>query len=438
MASWGPLVEARSVASWGPLVEARSVALRGAPRQAARAVRSFDFHFDYSCPYAYLAYTGVHALAARARAEVRLSPMLLGGVFRAVGTPQRLFETLSPAKAAHNAHDMARWAERFGVPLRMPAEHPFRTVEALRATLVTGVDPRVVRGFYDAYWVENRPVSDEAVMREVLRRAGHAPEPVLAAIREEGPKDELRRLTDLAIARGVFGAPAFWVDGELYWGQDRMDFVERALGGAPRPLVETRPMAKPHTLDVYFDFASPFSYLGVSQIPALQARTGCVVRWKPFLLGGLFKLMGQEGVPMFSWSEQKRAYTLKDLHRWAEHWGVPFAWPSTFPTHSLLAMRAYLALPEDRRHDFCTRVFHAYWAEGKDLRDPALLAQLAGPDGEDVVARAQAPEVKDALKHATEEAHAKGVFGAPTFVVDDTELYWGQDRLGLVEIALGR
>lgn len=401
-------------------------------------MRTFDLHFDYSCPYAYLGYTQVHALAERAGAEVRLLPMLLGGVFRHVGTPQKLFATLSAQKAAHNARDMDRWAELFAVPLRMPAEHPFRTVEALRATIVTGVDPKVVRGFYDAYWVEGRPISTELVLRDVLSRAGHDADRVLADIATDGPKDELRRLTDLAISRGVFGAPAFWVDGELYWGQDRMDFVERALSGTAAPLVRGPGMAKPHTLDVYFDFSSPFSYLGVTQVEALAKRTGCTVRWKPFLLGGLFKTIGQVEAPLLTWSEQKRDYTFKDLHRWAEHWNVPFKWPTHFPSNSLLALRTYLALPEDRRLDFCLRTFAAYWAEDRDIRDPAVLASLVGPDGEAVLARTQSPEVKDALKKATEEAVAKGVFGAPTFVVDDNELFWGQDRLGLVEIALGR
>jgi 2-hydroxychromene-2-carboxylate isomerase len=188
---------------------------------------AFDFWFDYSCPYAYLASTQVAALAARTGAELRYKPMLLGGVFRAVGTPQRLFAELSPQKARHNARDMERWAELFGVPLTMPAAHPMRTVEALRATLLSGADPRVVDGFYRAYWVDGRPPSDEATMRDVLGAAGHDASAILPRLDER--KDELRLRTDEAIALGIFGAPAFVVEGELYWGQDRMAFVEGAL-----------------------------------------------------------------------------------------------------------------------------------------------------------------------------------------------------------------
>src|SRR5579859_119248 len=136
-------------------------------------MRTLDFWFDYSCPYAYLGATQVEALAARTGARLAYKPMLLGGVFRANGTPQKLFETLSPSKAAHNARDIDRWAEYFGVPLHMPAGHPLRTVEALRATIAVGLDPRVVHAFYRAYWVDGRGPSEEGTLREVLGAAGH-------------------------------------------------------------------------------------------------------------------------------------------------------------------------------------------------------------------------------------------------------------------------
>jgi 2-hydroxychromene-2-carboxylate isomerase len=146
--------------------------------------------------------------------------MLLGGVFAANGTPQKLFATLSPAKAAHNARDLERWAHHFGVPLRMPEGHPLRTVEALRATIASGIDPAVVHGFYRAYWVEGRAPSDQQTMRDVLSAGGHDAERILEAIARPDVKEDLRRRTDEAIALGIFGAPTFVVGGRLYWGQD--------------------------------------------------------------------------------------------------------------------------------------------------------------------------------------------------------------------------
>ncbi len=200
---------------------------------------TLDFWFDYSCPYAYLASTQVEALARRTSATLRLRPMLLGGVFRAVDTPQNLSEVLIPAKAKHNREDMQRWARHFGVPLHMPEGHPFRTVEALRATLLSEIDPAVMHGFYRAYWVEGKRPSETETIRRVLAAAGHDPERIVSRLGTPEVKDDLRRRTDEAIALGIFGAPAFVVAhdaapghggrGALFWGQDRMHFVERAL-----------------------------------------------------------------------------------------------------------------------------------------------------------------------------------------------------------------
>jgi 2-hydroxychromene-2-carboxylate isomerase len=397
--------------------------------------RSFELWFDYSCPYAYLASEGAEALARRCDAELVWQPFLLGGVFRAVGTPQKLSATLSPSKAAHNAADLARWADLEGVPLRMPPEHPFRTVEALRATLLCGCDPRVIHGFFRAYWEHGEPVSSEPTLRRVLAAAGHDPEAMLPRLPQA--KEELVRRTDVALSKGVFGAPAYLVGEDLYWGQDRVHLVEERLTsrkvplpGAPLPAA--RPAA-PATLEVFFDFSSPFAYLGASQVQALAARTGARVIFRPLLLGGLFRSIGQADVPLFTFSEAKQRFVGKDLERWAAHWGVPFRFPSRFPTSSVRALRTYLALPEADRGPFRDAVFRAYWAEDRDIADEAVLRELAGP----AVDGADAPEIKHALRMATEEAAARGVFGVPTFVVNG-ELYWGQDRLGLVERALSR
>ncbi|MCA9683740.1 MAG: DsbA family protein [Myxococcales bacterium] len=138
--------------------------------QAPTALR---FYFDFSCPYAYLASTAVEATAARSGVELDPRPMLLGGVFRALETPQNLSATLSPAKARHNLADMQRQAARAGVPLNMPKHHPMRTVEALRTLLVVGPPYMpLAHHFYRAYWVDNIQISSPEGLREVLRRAG--------------------------------------------------------------------------------------------------------------------------------------------------------------------------------------------------------------------------------------------------------------------------
>src|SRR5687768_12654924 len=100
--------------------------------------RSFEFWFDFSCPYAYLGSTQVDALAARTGAEIDPRPMLLGGVFRARDVPQNLYRSLSPQRLRHNADDLKRWAALLEVPLGFPSGHPMRTVTALRSLLVVG------------------------------------------------------------------------------------------------------------------------------------------------------------------------------------------------------------------------------------------------------------------------------------------------------------
>jgi len=192
------------------------------------------------------------------------------------------------------------------------------------------------------------------------------------------------------------------------------------------------------TLEIYWDFSSPFAYLGSMQAEALAKRTGAALVWRPMLLGGVFKTIGQADVPLMTWSQAKQRYYYEDMMRWAAYWGVPFKFPSSFPTNSLKALRTYLALPEDRQPAFREKAFRAYWAEDRNIADDAVLRDLVGADGDAVLARTQDPAVKKALVDATQKAVEAGVFGAPTWVVDGMELFWGQDRIPLVERALTR
>jgi 2-hydroxychromene-2-carboxylate isomerase len=191
-----------------------------------------------------------------------------------------------------------------------------------------------------------------------------------------------------------------------------------------------------HTLEIYWDFSSPFAYLGSTQAERVAKAHGATLVWRPMLLGGLFKAIGQVDVPLFTWSDAKKKYYFEDMHRWAKYWEVPFRFPTRFPMLTLKAMRTYLALPEDRRDGFRERTFRAFWAEDRDIADDAVLEELVGQGGHEALARTQGPAVKKALVDATQGAVAAGVFGAPTWVVDGKELFWGQDRLPLVERAL--
>jgi len=189
-----------------------------------------EIWYDIVCPYAYLGSTQIESVAREANATVSWEPFLLGGVFNALGVPSNLAASLSEPKRRHNAIDLERWAERFGVPLRMPAEHPRRTVLALRAILAAD-HQRVAatHALFRAYWVDGLDVSAPAVVRDILDRAGLDGAACVERASDPAIKGDLRRNTDEAVGRGIFGAPSFFVGDELFWGQDRLDFVARAL-----------------------------------------------------------------------------------------------------------------------------------------------------------------------------------------------------------------
>ena len=183
-------------------------------------------------------------------------------------------------------------------------------------------------------------------------------------------------------------------------------------------------------LDFWFDFSSPYAYLASTQIEAIAARTGATLRWRPMLLGAVFKEVGQVQVPLLAASEAKQRHYGLDMVRWAAWWEVPFRFPTAFPIRSLLPLRTFLAQPEPA---FAHAVYHAAWAEDRDITDPDVL-RACGASEASLLA---APAMKQALIDQTEAAVAAGVFGAPTCIVDGKWLFWGQDRLDMVERCLG-
>jgi len=392
-----------------------------------------EFFYDYSCPYAYLASTQVRALALRTGAELVYEPFLLGGVFKSLGGEP--MQSMSPPRARMNGVDMYRWAAHWQVPLVMPPGHPNRTVLALRATLASGDVPRASHALFSAYWAEGKNLADPSVVRSTLDAACFDGAALVA--RADAHKDELFARTAEASERGVFGAPAFFVKGELYWGQDRLDQVERALGFAPprAPPRAPRPGAK---LDFWYDFASPFACLAAMGVESLAARTGAELRYRPFLLGALFKAIGTANVPLFSFPEPKRRWFGQDLARAAAELGVPFRFPSRFPIRSVLPLRLALAAgPEVGR--VTQALFRAAWCEDRDIEDASVLTAISREAGQGpgLVEAASSEAVKQDLRRNTDEAVALGLCGAPSFVVDG-EVFWGQDRMAFVEDALTR
>jgi 2-hydroxychromene-2-carboxylate isomerase len=185
-------------------------------------------------------------------------------------------------------------------------------------------------------------------------------------------------------------------------------------------------------LDFWFDFASTYSYLAAVRIRPLAAQAGVSVRFRPFLLGPIFKAQGWDTSP-FNLFPVKGRHMWRDLERLAEDLGVPFRRPESFPQNSLHAARVALAgLGQGWGEDFSIAVFRAQFAEGRRIDEPATLAAILSGlnvDAKVALDAAQFDANKLALRTQTDEAQRLGIFGAPSFTTVSGELFWGNDRL---------
>jgi 2-hydroxychromene-2-carboxylate isomerase len=185
-------------------------------------------------------------------------------------------------------------------------------------------------------------------------------------------------------------------------------------------------------LDFWFDFASTYSYPAAMRIAPLAATAGVTVRFRPFLLGPIFKAQGWNTSP-FNLYPSKGRYMWRDLERLCAELNLPFRRPEPFPQPSLLAARvALVALAERWGEEFCRAVFQAEFGAGARIDDHATMARLLAPFGVDAaaaLASAQSEPIKARLREQTNAAQAHGIFGAPSFVTADGELFWGNDRL---------
>ena len=197
-------------------------------------------------------------------------------------------------------------------------------------------------------------------------------------------------------------------------------------------------------IEFFFDCSSPWTWLAFRNVQPIARELGVEVRWKPVLVGGIFNAVNpsvyefrERGIPA------KQAYLRKDLADWARLAGISIRFPPTvFPVNSVKAMRGCLLLePEGRLVSFAEAVFHAYWSEDRDISQDAVLAELCtgvGVEPERFFAGIARADIKDRLRANTEEVIARGGFGSPTIFVGGDDMYFGNDRLGLVRDAVLR
>jgi len=195
---------------------------------------AIDFYFDFSSPYGYLASTQIDALAVRHRRVVNWRPFLIGALYKQLG-----YAPLEqPGKRAYFLHDVPRSARAMGVTLNFPPSFPEALIAPARAVYwIADRDAAKAGAFaaaaFRAYWSEGRKLADPEIVAEIAAGQGFAKEAVLAVLNDQAVKDRLKAETDEAIAAGIFGSPFIVVDGERFWGSDRLDQVEKwlATGG---------------------------------------------------------------------------------------------------------------------------------------------------------------------------------------------------------------
>ncbi len=194
-----------------------------------------EFYYDLVSPYSYLADGQIGRICEENGAELVLRPMLLGAVHKAAEIKAPIETKL---KARYQARDIRRWAEYYGMPLRFPDPFPFRTLKTMRAAMFLRERDELeafTREAFALYWEGGgaprglQEADEDAPISSVAWRMGADPQEVLEGAASAGAKQDLKDATSEAVQRGVFGAPAFFVEDEMFWGNDRLHFVEAAL-----------------------------------------------------------------------------------------------------------------------------------------------------------------------------------------------------------------
>ena len=197
-------------------------------------MKSVEFYFDLGSPYSYLAYYRLLQMAEQQEIQIVYKPILLGGVFKATGNRSPIE---IPVKGAYSILDMQRWAEYYQIPMQMNPHFPMNTLTLMR--ILTGVQllhlekfEQVLKLLFDAMFGTPQNLNEPTVLAEVLKPSGFSVEDIMSMVQSDVVKQKLITETEQAILRGIFGAPTFFVGDEMYWGQDRLHFVEQALSKA--------------------------------------------------------------------------------------------------------------------------------------------------------------------------------------------------------------
>ena len=200
---------------------------------------------------------------------------------------------------------------------------------------------------------------------------------------------------------------------------------------ADSKIVSLRPGTRP-VVQFWYEFASTYSYLSAMRVQTLATDSDVEIVWRPFLLGPIFKKQGWDTSP-FNLHPAKGRYMWQDMERQCDRYGLPFTMPVPFPQHSLIAARiAYSGRQQSWIGAFTRAVYVAQFGQGLDISDEGLMVDLlfeAGAPVKQVLDESKSSETKIGLRAAVSEAEKLGIFGAPSFVLENGDLYWGDDRM---------
>jgi|SRR5208283_2442682 2-hydroxychromene-2-carboxylate isomerase len=195
--------------------------------------KKLEFFYDCSSPWTYLAFTRIEEVAARHQAELIWRPILVGGVFNAVNpSVYESRERPVKAKARYYAKDLQDWAHLYGIKIGQPTVFPVNSVKAMRGAFVALEHGRISpysRRVFESYWGEDRDISKDDVLRDIVRAVDLDEKEYFAKIPAPEYKEKLKANTEELISRGGFGSPSIFVEGEMFFGNDRLVLVEHAL-----------------------------------------------------------------------------------------------------------------------------------------------------------------------------------------------------------------
>lgn len=384
------------------------------------------FYYDIVCPYAYMAFSFLKRSNVFASKNIELKPILLGGLFKHLDYQTDPNKTLSLSRASYIRTDISRQAEYFSLPLSFHPRHPLSTVKAMRLIhAAKNTKEAVSERLYRAYWQENLDIDKDEVIDTIALEMGID---YSSGLREHA-KDQLHKATEEAYLAHVFGVPTMAVNNRLYFGSDRLLLIEKDLGISLPKFLWTTPSDE---LDFYFDFSSPYSYLGFAEVKQAQA-AGVKIKFIPILLGALFKEIGINDIPMLQAHPNKTAYFLQDMKDWANYRDIGFVFNSHFPLRTISPLRCALV-----DHNVIDAIFNAAWKDNLNIGVSEVLSTVlvkAGFNAKNILEQAEELHIKDQLKQNTDEAIKRGVFGVPTFFVKGQQVF-GQDRFSWIKRTL--